>query len=1187
MRLKGLKVNGFKSFADKINLSFSNGITAIVGPNGSGKSNISDAVRWVLGEQSAKMLRGSNMQDVIFSGTQKRNPMGFAEVTLILDNKDRKFNIDFDEVEVTRKVFVSGESQYLINKSVCRLKDIHEVFMDTGLGRDGYSMVGQGKIDEILSNKSDDRREIFEEAAGISKYRYRKEDAERKLVRTNENLDRVYDIISELEERVGPLKNQSEKAKQYLLLKEDLKVYEVNDAIRIIEGANTVIGGLDEKLQIVTKQLEDAKVAADDAERAQAEYYQAARSREEASRETANKIRELTESISIKKGEIDILKNTVVGNSALTERIQNEVEEINRKKEEYLAEIADTKTKIAEKEVILAEIDEAIRKLTEKSADAEGGAGEQNSEIDALNNLVASAIEALSELKIALSNQKITRESYLSRKESIENESVGRDGEREGLEEKIHEIDAEIARKKVFGDATDKERAQVENILAEQENDVERIQQEMNRLSISLNEKKSRKRLLESMEQSLEGYARSVKTVLKEHESGELRSATIYGPVSKLMKSDVKYNTAIEIALGGAVQNIVVGSETDAKKAIACLKSRSAGRATFLPLTSLKYSDPKTNLDGEDGYLGMASELVSCDKKFDPVVKFLLGKTAVVDHIDHAIAISRKYKNSIRLVTLEGELFNVGGSLSGGSVYKQASLMGRENEIKTLEKEIPQTEKDIVKFTDSLTELRGKIEQSREELRKLNEVISDNTGGILILERDRAHNELLINQIETARRRVEEELAGLDAKVEDTYTMQKSIEAQIQEKEAFISEKHSEIAEKESDVAEAIAKKQEISEQIIEKSVERSGVTKDIEVLKEAAERLSESVASADTNLVLHESEIKDITDKNEALAAEIVAKKAETEQSAEQLKKLDEYALVLEEEKKQFDEKDRSVLEQIKSLREDVYTLTDEQGRLSSRKVKAETELENTINNLWDEYELTYSDALPYKKDLGPEAEVSKTITSLKRKISALGNVNVDAIEEYKAVSERYEFLSGQRDDLLKAQKDLTGIILDMTKVMRTEFEEKFYEIAKYFKATFTELFGGGTASLSLEDPENILESSINIDVQPPGKKLQSLMLLSGGERALSAIALLFAILKTRPTPFCFLDEIEAALDDVNVYRFADYIRRYSDNTQFIVVTHRRGTMEAADVIYGVTMQEKGVSKLLELNINEITDAQ
>ena len=1185
MRLKGIKINGFKSFADKISLSFSNGITAIVGPNGSGKSNISDAVRWVLGEQSAKMLRGAKMEDVIFSGTQKRNPMGFAEVTLILDNSDRKFNIDFDEVEVTRKVFVSGESQYMINKSACRLKDIHEIFMDTGLGRDGYSMVGQGKIEEILSSKSDDRRQIFEEAAGISKYRYRKEEAQRKLIRTNENLERVYDIIAELEGRVEPLKIQSEKAKKYLSFKEELKTYEVNDAIRIIEGANEVIGGLDEKLGIVTKQLEEAKFAADNAEHAQAEFYQAARDREAAARDMSQKIRELTESISIKKGEIDILKNTIAGNEALIGRIENEFKELNEKKEVLSVQKEEAKQEGQEKKKQLSEIDEVISQLTEKSAGIEDGAGEKNNEIEELNNLVAAQIERLSELKIALSNQKITRESYLARKETIEGEASDRSGERQSLLDKNKEIDAELQRKTAFGEKTEKELEKLKHERENAENALSGLHQEVNRLTISLSEKRSRSKLLETMEQSFEGYAKSVKTVLQEKKNGSLQNTQIFGPVSKLIKVPEKYSTAIEIALGGAVQNIVVKSENDAKQAIACLKSKNAGRATFLPLTSLRYKEADTKLSGEEGYLGMASELVSCEKQFAPVVKFLLAKTAVIDSIDHAISISRKYKNSVRLVTLEGELFNAGGSMSGGSFYRQASLMGRENEIKALAEEIPKIEKEIEKLKLSAKTLDETIEKTEEEMKRTSEAISENSGGILILERDKSHNELLINQIDTARRRVEEELKTLDTKIEETVSKQAEFEEEIKTSEQFIAEKHVEIQQKESGVAEAIAKKQEISEQITQQNILRSGVLKDLEVIGGRLAQLSEEIALCETNASLHLSEIKDINEKNQNLLSEIGRKKEETEAGAQEVAHLDEEAVKLQDEKKNFDERDRKLLTEIKSLREDVFTLTEEQSRLAQRKVKAETELENTINNLWEEYELTYSDALPYKKELGTPQEISKEISSLKRKISGLGNVNVDAIEEYKAVSERYAFLSGQRDDLITAQKDLTGIITDMTKVMRSEFEEKFYEIAKYFKATFTELFGGGTAALTLDDPDNILESSINIDVQPPGKKLQSLSLLSGGERALSAIALLFAILKTRPTPFCFLDEIEAALDDVNVYRFADYIKRYSDKTQFIVVTHRRGTMEAADVIYGVTMQEKGVSKLLELHIDEIAE--
>ena len=1186
MRLKGIRVNGFKSFADKINLDFSDGITAIVGPNGSGKSNISDAVRWVLGEQSAKMLRGSKMEDVIFSGTQKRSPMGFAEVTLVLDNRDRQLDVAYDEVEVTRKVFVSGESQYMINKNVVRLKDIHEAFMDTGLGRDGYSMVGQGKIDEILSTKSDDRREIFEEAAGISKYRYRKEDAERKLKHTNENLDRVFDIITELEGRVEPLKNQSEKAKKYLQYKEELKTFEVNDAIRIIESANDVIGGIDEKLTIVTKQLNDAKNAAENAERTQQEYYEKAKQREENQTLTNQKIRELTESISVKKGEIDICKNTISGNDMLVSRIRDEIKVLFDKKVDLECVKAAIDKDIEVKNAELSVIDEEISALKNQEESKNTNATGAENEIEALNNLVAEKIEHFSELKISLSNQKLTEESYIARKETILSEATDRSEERKLITEKLQEIDTEISRKAQYLEKIKKERNDIfekrEKISTEFEENLKKI----NENTLSLNEKISRKKLLENMEQSYDGYSRSVKTVLKEHESGRLVGAKIYGPVSKLLKSEDKYSIAIDVALGNSVQHIVVKSEADAKSAIECLKEKNAGRATFLPLSSIKLKDyPESGIEKEEGFIGVASELVSCEKEFLAVCEFLLGGTVVIDNIDNAIRISKKYKNSVKLVTLAGELFNVGGALSGGSFYRQASLFGRENEIVALKKEIPTLEKETENLQNKNESLKNELYSFDEKLKKYDAEISENDSEILILERDKSHNELLVNQIDMAKRRVEEELDNVEAQIKNARALQEKIEKEIIDTQELISAKQEEIDTKEASISEIIAEKQEISEKILKKSFERSSVAKDLDILNEKLSAATSDISANLSNISLHEAEIKDIERKNAELRVQITKKTEETDYGIKEIAQLDEMAASLAEEKKQLDEKDREALQNIKSLREDVFTLSNEESRLAQRKIKHETELENTINNLWEEYELTYSDAVSYKKDLGQPSEVTKEIASLKRKIAALGNVNVDAIEEYRSVSERYEFLTKQRDDLVKAQKDLLGIISDMTKVMKNEFAEKFSEIAKYFKQTFVELFGGGTASLSLDDPDDILNCNINIDVQPPGKKLQSLLLLSGGERALSAIALLFAILKTRPTPFCFLDEIEAALDDANVYRFADYIKNYSENTQFIVVTHRRGTMEAADVIYGVTMQEKGVSKLLQLNINELAE--
>ncbi len=1186
MRLKGIRVNGFKSFADKINLDFSDGITAIVGPNGSGKSNISDAVRWVLGEQSAKMLRGSKMEDVIFSGTQKRSPMGFAEVTLVLDNRDRQLSVEYDEVEVTRKVFVSGESQYMINKTPCRLKDIHETFMDTGLGRDGYSMVGQGKIEEILSTKSDDRRQIFEEAAGISKYRYRKEDAERKLNRTNENLDRVYDIITELEGRVEPLKHQSEKAKKYLQYKEELKTYEVNDAIRIIESANEVIGGIDEKLAVVTAQLTQAQTAAEEAEKAQQEYYETARQREESQQAATQEIRELTESISIKKGEIDICKNTISGNEMLTARIREEIKELLDKKADLLAERERISKEIEGKRAELDLVESEIRELRAEEQLKDSSAGSAEKEIEDLNDFVATQIERFSELKISLSNQKLTEESYIARRATILAEATDRSEEREELSAKIAEIDAQISSKRSYLEKLKAQRDEIAKKKDELLKELEENTKIINENTVSLNEKVSRKKLLEGMEQSFEGYSRSVKTVLKEHESGQLTHAKIYGPVSKLLKTQDKYSVAIDVALGNAVQNVVVQSESDAKAAIECLKSKNAGRVTFLPLSSIKLKTyPESGIEKEKGFIGIASTLVECDSKFSDVCEFLLGGTAVIDNIDNAIAISKKYKNAIKLVTLSGELFNVGGALTGGSFHKQASLFGRENEIVALSKEIPQLEKDTEKRLERSAALKAEIEKIEEELKKYESEVFENDSILLVLERDKTHNELLINQIDTAKRRVEEELDAVEGKIEEAKAQQKSIEEEITKTQELISAKQEEIETREGSVSDIIAEKQELSGKIMAKNFERAGITRDMDALSEKLSAVNREIAGNESNTAIHETEISDIERKNAELMEEIERKKAETDAGIKKIAELDAESARLAEERKQLDEKDREALARIKALREDVFTLSNEEARLTQRKVKHETELENTINNLWEEYELTYSDAVSYKKELGTATEVTKEIASLKRKIASLGNVNVDAIEEYKTVSERYEFLTGQRDDLVAAQKDLLGIISDMTKVMKGEFETKFNDIAKYFKQTFTELFGGGTASLSLENPDDILNCGINIDVQPPGKKLQSLLLLSGGERALSAIALLFAILKTRPTPFCFLDEIEAALDDANVYRFADYIRNYSENTQFIVVTHRRGTMEAADVIYGVTMQEKGVSKLLELNINELAE--
>ena len=1185
MYLKGLELQGFKSFADKISLDFSSGVTAIVGPNGSGKSNISDAVRWVLGEQSAKTLRGSKMEDVIFNGTQKRSPLGFAEVTLVLENKDKSLPIEFDEVAVTRKVFASGESQYMINKTPCRLKDIHELFMDTGLGRDGYSMIGQGKIEEILSTKSEDRRQIFEEAAGISKYRYRKEESERKLSRTEENIARVADIILELENQLEPLSRQSEKAKKYLVLKEELKVYEVNAALETIALNKAQTAELEEKFQIVAAHLDAAKKKTEQAEQEQEQFYQTAREKEETVRKSEQELRDAEAQISMNKSDTEVLSNTISGNKQLIERIQSEMRELE-------ARILDTKneTRRAEEErqnflMQKEEKETQIAQLQQQSEELSSGAGQQNDFIDELKDAVVQSLNFVSDCKIKLSNAEIIRQNLKNRLDSLDSELEERSVGFEQMKDKLLSLAKEKERKEsLIADVGQRlsqqqyERDKLENRLSE-------VREKLTQTNISMNDKRSRLNLLRAMEQNYEGYNRSVKEIMRQHESGSLKSANIYGPVSRLISSPPKYTAALEAALGGAQQNIVVESEEDAKQAIHYLKSAKCGRATFMPVSAVKGNLLNiSDVQHEKGFLGLASELVSFDKRFGGIVNHLLGRTVVMNGMDEAIAISRKYKNAFRIVTLDGELFNVGGSISGGSSNRHASLMGREKEIKQLEEEADGLKKEYEQLTKFIESGEKQLEKLEFSVAESNDILRENKEVLIVIEQNIAHNEQISADLEETRQRLEQEKSNIYTQINESKKDSAQLTEKMQEEENLIVQKRAEVNKLEQEFELVMNKKQKLADRIVEITVEKSAVEKDITVLEDKLAALERDLAQYHNNAELRNSEIADIQQKNEQYAEEIEQKKAAVLALQEKSEAITKSIEALLGEKSAFEEKSRAMQTQSKELRENVYQLTNEYNRIETKKVKLEVELENTINRLWDEYELTHSDALAYQKeDLGSTVAVNKRISELKGNIRALGNVNVDAIEEYKSVKGRYEFLSGQRDDLEKAKSDLRGIIEEMTRVMKEQFAQQFRLINQYFKTTFVELFGGGSAELTLTDPQNILDCGINIDVQPPGKKLQSLSLLSGGERALSAIALLFAILKTRPTPFCFLDEIEAALDDVNVYRFADYVKNYSSKTQFIIVTHRRGTMECADVIYGVTMQEKGVSKLLQLNLNEI----
>ncbi len=1184
MHLKGLKMQGFKSFADTIELTFSNGITAIVGPNGSGKSNISDAVRWVLGEQSAKTLRGSKMEDVIFSGTQTRKRLGFAEVTLRLDNRDRHFSLDFDEISITRKVYASGESQYLINDTPCRLKDIHEVFMDTGLGRDGYSMIGQGKIDEILSTKSEDRRQIFEEAAGISKYRYRKEEAERRLRHTDENLDRVADIIGELEAQIGPLEQQAEKAKKYLNLRDQLKTYDVNLALRTVERSRTQGAELAEKLVAVKEQLERAEKELSQADSEQEQCYSLFEELDEKTKEQDAALRTAEENIVIGQREIEVLKNTIEGNLRLLERVKQETADLLDGKMAIQKSIADEQENIKGLHLKLEQLKAEKAELAEALGNMDENAGGQSDSIEALKQEITAAFDLVSESKIKMSNVDLLEQNLQARRRNLQAELSEREKELAEKQDKSGSLDAEFARKQEFIESLEKQLAQQKSEEQALEGSLQEKEKEIAALELSINQKKTRLHLLQEMEQNFEGYYKSVKEIMKQHESGMLKKTKIHGPVSKLLQVDKTYATAIGAAIGGALQNIVVETEEDAKAAIQCLKQSGAGRATFMPISAVKGTClDDSRLQQETGFVGIASELITYDKAYEGIVRNLLGKTVVFQTVDQAISVSKKYKQTLRIVTLEGELFSPGGSIAGGSQQKGSQLLGREQEIAELKKDISQAERQKEDLAKQQKGLEKRVLDAAEEQEKTELVYRENKEVLLLLERDKEHQELLLSALTESMLTLKQDIQNAEQETEGLVNLRAEAAQQLSDAERTIQEKRAALNELEQTVEAFANEKQKVSDKILEKGFEEAACQKEIESGHEKMAALEEEMRQKEAHITLRGKEADEINTANESHKQAISEKTNRNETYTKEVEERRRVIGDLASQRQAAEQKLRSLQGDAKDSRETVYNLKTEHERLLGQQEKLENESENAITRLWDEYEITYSEAEKLRQDLGADNVLSRQIASLKSKIRELGNVNVDAIEELSAVSERHQFLTAQRDDLHKAKRDLLQIIDEMQTIMKKQFKEQFEKINHHFKSTFSELFGGGHADLSLADEENVLECGIDIHVQPPGKKLQSLSLLSGGERALSAIALLFAILRIKPTPFCFLDEIEAALDENNVYRYADFIKRFSRHTQFILVTHRRGTMESADVIYGVTMQEKGVSKLLELNLEEI----
>ena len=1185
MRLKSIEMQGFKSFADKIYLDFNPGITAIVGPNGSGKSNISDAIRWVMGEQSVKSLRGSKMEDVIFSGTEARKPLGFAEVTLVLDNSDNYFSLDFPEITVTRRVYRSGEGEYYINKTLCRLKDIHELFMDTGLGRDGYSIIGQGKIDNILSTKSEDRRQIFEEAAGISKYKYRKIEAERKLNQATENLTRVEDILGELEGRLGPLQSQSEKARKYLTLRDEMRGLDITVSVINAEKAKAELSELKTNIGMLAEQIGDIKSGMEETETEISAMYDRMEAYDIEIAACRDADQGAVSTIHETKNQLNLLLSDMEHNQQNIARLEEEVKVSTEAIAELDKTIAAHTESLASLHAKNQGTSKSLEELTEESKQTDRDVNEKN---DAMENIKAEIIDLIAKinaLQANCSSLDVLAENFKERQDAMEQELTAKKANRENLLNNKQETESAVAQCEAEAADCRKTLAETEKEIAKNEDNIRKLSESRNQHMLAIDQKRSRKKMLSDMEREYEGYARGVKCVMTAYRDGKIPGSKIYGPLSQLIKTDKKYIVAIETALGAANQNIVTAQEEDAKAAIGYLKATRQGRATFLPVSAIK---PRTfdpsGAKRQAGFLAVASELVTCDAAYKNIVSSFLGTTVICDTLDNAVNMAKKNGHKFRIVTLEGDVIQAGGAMTGGSQNKTTGSLSRTGEIETLGQEIEKLTAIAAKETEEQKACTGSLEKAKIAAKEKAALLQEKQSRLIRLQSELTHVNDLLDGLANAEEQAEREHKDILSRIEE-------IEQEKEEKNAEIAQKTQECSLLEQKVASVQKEYSELSgrndlliSKLTELNLARNTILKDIELENDRISRLNTEKARYLEEITTRSGGIQMLRDRNQDVEQELAENRKKITDLEQSLQEYRTRLGNLEENRSQTEAKVRAQQDSIKDVQEHMFSLTQQQTKMESRAEKYEAEIENIVNRLLEEYELPYSEAAAMKQEEDFDFKnASARIRELRDQIRALGNINIDAIEEYKNIKERFDFLSAQASDLEKAKGELESVIAEMLTIMQTRFSEQFKIINTNFSRVFGELFGGGRANLTLTEPDNVLESGIEIEAQPPGKKLQSLTLLSGGERAFTAIALLFAILDVRPTPFCILDEIEAALDDVNVYRTAEYLKNYSDKTQFIVVTHRRGTMEAANILYGVTMQERGISKLLSLNIDEI----
>lgn len=1181
MYLKRLELQGFKSFADKTILEFKPGITSVIGPNGSGKSNISDSIRWVLGEQSMKSLRGSTSSDIIFAGTQNRKSLGFAEVSIVIDNQDGKLPIEYNEVTVTRKIYRSGETGYFINKTPCRLKDILELFMDTGIGKDGYSIIGQGKIDEILSNKSEDRRHIFEEAAGIVKYRTRKLESEKKLEQTKLNLLRINDILAEIEGNIEPLKLQSEKAKKFLDLREELKNIEVGLFLYNMETYKEKLEQIvqDEEIMQTQYEAEDHK-------------QEEAKTRKEALKQEIDEMTiqieqmqnlgfESTNQIEKIHAQIKVAEERIENNKQNKKRFEQEIEETTSR----IEQLEEEKNQKQEKKINLSQNREKFEKELQQKQEELYKLNEKLSskelEIETKKQKVEQDVDQKYEIAGVINSLDIYYENLEKREKALKQETMST----------ISELDAIRMQKQDLG----KDFYEIEanrNQLLKQLNTIQEEKQKSsqklkdyedkkNQIAYEIKMKDAKCKFLIETEKEKEGYTKSVKSILLACQQDKSLEKGMHGVLANLISVEETYETAIEMSLGAALQNIVTDTEQEAKKLITYLREHNLGRASFLPITAVKGKKiDSINQKGINGVIGIAANLVKYQKQYEQIIDNLLGRTVIVEDMEGAIALAKQNHYAFRIVTLKGDIINPSGAMTGGSIAnKSVNILGRGREIDNLEKQIKKLEKQMQEILEEKKNYEASIETILEKATNLENQLQEVEIHYATEKQKMVAIEENITKLETRYNKLKEEAIQIVQAKQENRVQKQEKEAQIQNLSREIEVLNEEVEKFAQDNKDNQTYIDDLNFDITNLKISVSSFDESKLSIDEMIERIGKDIQNHENAIHNKQEQITKIIEENETamnhmtqLQGQIVAIKQQVENSTQKVEELKDTRVKKNEE---LSKKEEEISEKFKVLED----LKEQLVKMDVKKTKLEQDIAEIVNTLWEEYEVTPNHAQDYQRPNNIQV-AAKEVHRLRNEIKDLGSINIDAIEEYKKTKERYDFMCEQRLDLEDAAAKLRKMISEMTETMKTQFAEKFALINKNFNEVFIELFGGGKAELILEDENNILECGIDIHVQPTGKKLQNMLLLSGGEKAFTAIALLFAILKINPAPFCILDEIEAALDDVNVYRFAEYLKKFSKETQFLVITHRKGTMEAADTVYGITMEENGISKLLSMKL-------